>query len=62
MTEGSVSTTTNGPIKEVGGKTLTAGLQYVANLFYIFMGVLAGVTMLVMGLLFGLYIFIKVSL
>jgi hypothetical protein len=57
-----VSTTTNGPIKEVGGKTLTAGLQYVAHLFYIFMGVLAGVTMLVMGLLFGLYIFIKVSL
>jgi hypothetical protein len=55
------STTAVGPIKEVAGKTLTAGLQYVANLFYIFMGVLSGVVLLVMGTLMGLICYMKVS-
>jgi hypothetical protein len=52
------TTTPDNPIKEAAANVMTAGLlQYVAVLFYTFVGVLAGVTFLVFGLLLGLYLF-----
>lgn len=62
-TEAGIRMTSIGaPITSTIQNGLRAGLQYVETLFYIFMGCLAGVTLLVLGLLIGLILYIKVSM